>query len=386
MIMIMTQCTRFHSTLFLFYFISMLDRLRHWLQRQPHRIHESKLEHFLYSKICDPIARILPQRLITPNHITLLNVAIAWSSFLAVAWAQFIQEQEGLEGNSSVMRLRCIAAGLIVVHVVLDSLDGTYARYSKQTSDIGEILDHGLDAMNVQLISAGLVIAMGFEWWVAAVTQMMSSYIYNAQIVLYRVHGKMVNPPTNGVDAEFGGIGLHLFAAWYLYHFGKDWYWNVFQISLAIFANATQFYDWMFLLTHFPPKEQNFQLHMSLVGASIPFGLLLAFQFINPFIYTIIYCVICLKFTGLVVLYTVVEKKISSTLKRTDTFLREQARLKIFAWFLFFLFWSCWLFPSVITLAMFVAIAFSCYYPIIILLEGFKTIQLMRDGKKQSTN
>jgi hypothetical protein len=142
----------------------------------------------------------------------------------------------------------------------------------------------------------------------------------------------------------------------------------------------------MFFLTHFPPKEKNFELHMSLVATSIPFGLMFALQFINPLIYTIIYCVICLKFTGMIVVYTVAEKKHASIHKRTDEFMREYTRLKIFAWCLLFFFFSCWIFPSAKTLAMFITIAFSSYYPILIMLEGFSVIQMMREKVQKPEN
>jgi phosphatidylglycerophosphate synthase len=253
----------------------------------------------------------------------------------------------------------------------LDSLDGSYARLSKQSSELGEILDHGFDAFNVQMICAGLAISLGFPIYMLVLSQLISSYIYNAQIVIYRVKGKMVNPPTNGVDAEIGAILLHLLAA-----FLREY--KIIVMMIAIGANLTQLYDWMFFLAHFPPKEKNFYLHLGMVGISIPFGLLLIFEFINAFVFTILYGIICLKITGMLVLYTVAQKKIKSSLKGTKILLQEQQWILIFSWagFVIFCFaqWAGYMYIS----------AFSAYYLYEMITESIRVVKIMKGTTTKS--
>jgi len=65
---------------------------------------------------------------ITPNMITILNLLIVLGVFIS---KQFY--------NPLVLMIT------IFIYYFLDNLDGIYARESKQTSNLGEILDHGND-------------------------------------------------------------------------------------------------------------------------------------------------------------------------------------------------------------------------------------------------
>eukprot|EP00475_Leptophrys_vorax_P023807 TRINITY_DN3272_c0_g1_i1.p1 TRINITY_DN3272_c0_g1~~TRINITY_DN3272_c0_g1_i1.p1 ORF type:complete len:395 (+),score=111.75 TRINITY_DN3272_c0_g1_i1:2291-3475(+) len=347
---------------------------------------DSQIEIWLNEKLCKPVALRLPVGVIVPNHITIFNVFVASSSFFCALAARTLEDSYGVDcsGKVPVLLLRFAVAILVFGHMFFDSLDGTYARTSKQTSDVGEILDHGFDALNVQLISAGILLTIGFPPWVLALTQVLSSFVYNGQIVLYRVTTKMVNPPTNGVDAETQGILLHLIVAFYIFFFGKNFFWIVFANVAAVFANISQVHDWLFFFKRFPPEDKDFDLHLALVGVAIPFALLLIFNFVPVVVFVFMYGVVCLRCTGVVVVHTVTEKRRSLPRNASAAFNNFHNSLYSWGWGLFFLFSFSSFFPSFKWLGNIALAGFFAHTMYLNYTESVASIMLMpsRQAKK----
>ena len=113
----------------------------------------------LYKRfVVDPLLPAIPRR-VHPNLIThvghlvnALGVAVLVASHARPAWTY----------------LAAIAA--VQVYVFCDNADGGHARRTKQCSPGGELLDHGLDLLNVTYIAIVAALALGATAaWTAAI-------------------------------------------------------------------------------------------------------------------------------------------------------------------------------------------------------------------------
>lgn len=103
--------------------------------------------------------RIIPRipDSVTPNSLTIVGqfcaVLSAVATWLAVSGTPIFYLVSGL---------------LLMAYLTFDNIDGAHARRTKQTSVLGEFLDHGLDglASTSILIVTGLVLTMGESWLV----------------------------------------------------------------------------------------------------------------------------------------------------------------------------------------------------------------------------
>jgi phosphatidylglycerophosphate synthase len=113
------------------------------------------LEQRMNKYVCYPIQRRLPES-VSPNLISLFNLFFTWIAFGLAAGAPYLTPLEGMFAR--------IAAGFFIWgYMVTDNLDGIHARATGQTSRLGEFMDHGLDASNIPLVAATLVITIGLE-------------------------------------------------------------------------------------------------------------------------------------------------------------------------------------------------------------------------------
>ena len=64
-----------------------------------------------------------------------------------------------------------VAGVLVQLYIVCDNADGTHARRTGQSSPYGELLDHGLDTLNVAYIAcmSAYALALPPMWWVLLV-------------------------------------------------------------------------------------------------------------------------------------------------------------------------------------------------------------------------
>jgi CDP-diacylglycerol--glycerol-3-phosphate 3-phosphatidyltransferase len=92
-------------------------------------------------RITDPIVGILSKRGITPNALTLINLALNIIAAYVIATEHFF-----------------LGGVLVLVAGLFDLLDGALARFTKQTTKFGAILDSVADRISEAAIFCGLLI------------------------------------------------------------------------------------------------------------------------------------------------------------------------------------------------------------------------------------
>jgi CDP-diacylglycerol--glycerol-3-phosphate 3-phosphatidyltransferase len=92
-------------------------------------------------RITDPIVRILSKSGITPNTLTLINLALNIVAAYVIATGHFL-----------------LGGVLVLVSGLFDLLDGALARFTKQTTKFGAILDSTVDRISEAAILFGLLI------------------------------------------------------------------------------------------------------------------------------------------------------------------------------------------------------------------------------------
>jgi len=92
-------------------------------------------------RITGPLVRILCKSGITPNALTLINLALNIGAAYVIATGHFI-----------------IGGVLVLVAGLFDLLDGALARFTEQTTKFGAILDSVADRISEAAILCGLLI------------------------------------------------------------------------------------------------------------------------------------------------------------------------------------------------------------------------------------
>ena len=92
-------------------------------------------------RITDPIVGILSKRGIKPNALTLINLALNIIAAYVIATGHFF-----------------LGGVLVLVAGLFDLLDGALARFTKQTTNFGAILDSVADRISEAAILCGLLI------------------------------------------------------------------------------------------------------------------------------------------------------------------------------------------------------------------------------------
>ncbi|HEY4711101.1 MAG TPA: CDP-alcohol phosphatidyltransferase family protein [Dehalococcoidia bacterium] len=92
-------------------------------------------------RITNPIIGILSKSGITPNALTIINLALNIVAAYVIATGHFL-----------------LGGGLVLVAGLFDLLDGALARFSKQTTKFGAILDSTVDRISEAAVLCGLLI------------------------------------------------------------------------------------------------------------------------------------------------------------------------------------------------------------------------------------
>jgi CDP-diacylglycerol--glycerol-3-phosphate 3-phosphatidyltransferase len=95
----------------------------------------------LASRITNPIVGILSKSGITPNALTLINLALNIVAAYVIATNHLV-----------------LGGVLVLVSGLFDLLDGALARFTKQTTKFGAILDSTVDRISEAAILCGLLI------------------------------------------------------------------------------------------------------------------------------------------------------------------------------------------------------------------------------------
>ena len=96
-------------------------------------------------RITNPIVGILSKSGITPNALTFINLALNIVAAYVIATGHFL-----------------LGGGLVLVSGLFDLLDGALARFTKQTTKFGAILDSTVDRISEAALLCGLLI-----WYLA---------------------------------------------------------------------------------------------------------------------------------------------------------------------------------------------------------------------------
>lgn len=115
-----------------------------------------------------PLVRALP-RGITPNQITLAGQCAAVAGFGLVFASRPL-------GAATFVLLAAAA----LFYTVADCIDGLFARHTKQTSRLGELLDHWLDAISVPLVVLSLGLALPAAGWLVFAGVVVISFLHFA--------------------------------------------------------------------------------------------------------------------------------------------------------------------------------------------------------------
>lgn len=92
-------------------------------------------------RITDPVVRILSKSRITPNALTFINLALNIIAAYVIATGHFL-----------------LGGVLVLVAGLFDLLDGALARFTKQTTRFGAVLDSVADRISEAAILCGLLI------------------------------------------------------------------------------------------------------------------------------------------------------------------------------------------------------------------------------------
>lgn len=144
--------------------------------------------------VIDPLLVYIPAS-VHPNTITFTSMAVVCClSVLGIA-AQ-------LSSAWAALWMRLVLAVFIIVYAILDCLDGQHARNTKQTSKLGELLDHCTDALGIPLTTAACCWAMQADNASFTTSMVLAIMTFNSQLVLYHQSGQFILCGTDGPKAQ----------------------------------------------------------------------------------------------------------------------------------------------------------------------------------------
>lgn len=152
--------------------------------------------------ICRPFVPLIP-KWVTPNAITYTNHAVNWILLLSMVALDHISEMRP--------RVYIIITGAVLnfICMMLDCLDGMHARNTKQTSKLGEVLDHYFDAVHTPFVTGAVMLALRLPKWAIATIMVGNVAVYNSQLIVY--HYQRIFVPTAGVEGQIGTSIFFLF-------------------------------------------------------------------------------------------------------------------------------------------------------------------------------
>ncbi|KAF8816219.1 Choline/ethanolaminephosphotransferase [Phlegmacium glaucopus] len=107
---------------------------------------------------------------VAPNTITLTGLAIVFFNFFTMLYydPMYLTEQEGAAGPPYWLYFTW-AIGLFL-YQSLDAIDGKQARRTGMAGPLGELFDHGCDALNttLEVLLASNALGLGRSWWTVA--------------------------------------------------------------------------------------------------------------------------------------------------------------------------------------------------------------------------
>lgn len=123
-----------------------------------HLDEQSLTQDFLLKWIWTPIVKLLPAKL-KPNTITVFGIVFMFISTFFM-WLAIYQEMQWAF---------FVAAIFVFLYMACDNVDGPHARNTKQSSRLGEFLDHWFDSINALLLNLGVLSCLFLEGWLLLV-------------------------------------------------------------------------------------------------------------------------------------------------------------------------------------------------------------------------
>jgi phosphatidylglycerophosphate synthase len=200
----------------------------------------------------------------------------------------------------------------MLVSMIGDCLDGMHARRTHQTSKLGEMMDHWLDAIIVPLVTIGASMALQMEPWVIAGVNLMVAMVYHAQLVLYHHTGKFVHPePASGVEGQFGvSVGyVGMAALFYFVQRNAPWL-DVALIALGALAMVVELKCSAFYYT-----KAGFRMDRHLVFVGMGAGLCALYLggIIDVYAFLLVLVFASFRISGSYVLFTIVKRPYAGT-------------------------------------------------------------------------
>lgn len=153
--------------------------------------------------VCEPVLPLIPAS-VTPNTITLVNHGCNWLLLAAGCSARSFPQH--------TVSLLVLAAVLNFLCMMMDCLDGMHARRTGQTSKLGELLDHYLDAIHTPMVTGTAAVALNLPLWGVITSCVLGAAVYNSQLLHF--HYSRVFVETAGVEGQIGTSFLILAAAY----------------------------------------------------------------------------------------------------------------------------------------------------------------------------
>jgi phosphatidylglycerophosphate synthase len=264
----------------------------------------TRFEERILQWLCEPVLVRIPAS-VHPNTISLCTHFIAWlTAACAVSSALMPQPQRSFA---------LIAAGVgMLLSMIGDCLDGMHARRTQQTSKLGEMMDHWLDAIIVPLVTIGASMALEMEPWVIAAVNVMVAMVYHAQLVLYHHTGSFVHPETaSGVEGQFGvSVGyVGMAALFYFVPRSAPWL-DIALMTLGALAIVVELKCSAFYYT-----KPGFRLdrHLIFVGLGSALAGLYLWGAIDVYAFLLALVFTSFRISGTYVLYTILKRPYAGT-------------------------------------------------------------------------
>jgi len=157
---------------------------------------------------------------VAPNLITVSGLVV-YSAMIA----PLCYEGAALTGAGGALQwwmFACFSAGLFI-YQTLDAIDGKQARRTGTSTPLGELFDHGCDAIACNHVCLSTVTAMGWTW--AEHTYVIVAMFFCTHMAFFRSHWRAYFTHTmefGKLDVTEGQLflmGVHAYTA-YLYHAG----------------------------------------------------------------------------------------------------------------------------------------------------------------------
>ncbi|TDL26422.1 Choline/ethanolaminephosphotransferase [Rickenella mellea] len=132
-------------------------------------VDKSVLSKYVLNPFWNQLVRVWPKS-VAPNTITLTGLSLVFINFLTmlVCDPAYLTPKEGAAGPPQWLYFTW-AAGLFM-YQSLDAIDGKQARRTGMAGPLGEMFDHGCDAINttLEVILAAYALNLGRSWWTVA--------------------------------------------------------------------------------------------------------------------------------------------------------------------------------------------------------------------------